>query len=291
MRIRQLLQQATKYLENNHIDTAKTDAEILLCDLIKTERINLYLKTKMRLSDDELNQYWQLLERRALHEPIAYILGKKEFMNWEFIVNQHVLIPREETSILVEEIINLGKRRLSSIIVDIGTGSGVIAISLALSLNAKVYALDISESALEVAKANATKLGVENKITFLKGNLLIPLKRFKLNKEIDFVISNPPYVSTSQFTSLPLDVGFEPKIALDGGKEGLNFYDKIINGSLEYLKDGGYLALETGYGQAEIIKDKILQTKRFDEIKIIKDYQGIKRVILAKKRGKVDIYE
>lgn len=283
MEIRQLLQQATNYLENNHIDTAKTDAEILLCDLIGTERINLYLDDKIRLSKDRLNYYWQLLGRRALHEPVAYILGKKEFMDWEFIVTRDVLIPRQETEILVEEIINIGKERCDSVIVDIGTGSGVIAICLALSLKAKVYALDISTSALEVAKVNAAKLGVEDKIIFLKGDLLLPLKRFHLNKEVDFIISNPPYVSNSQFQSLPLELGFEPKIALDGGKEGLNFYDKIINGSLDYLKEGGYLALEMGYDQSDVIKDKILQTKRFDEMKIIKDYQGIERAILVKR--------
>lgn len=285
MEIRQLLQQATKYLANAHLETAKTDAEILLGHLIGIERINLYLNDKIRLSEDKLNQYWQLLERRALHEPLSYILGKKEFMDWEFMVTPAVLIPREETEILVEEIINLGKRKPFSIIVDIGTGSGIIAISLTLTLNAKVYAIDISNSALEVAKANVAKLAVENKVTFLKGNLFNPLKRFNLNKKVDFIISNPPYISSSQFQSLPLDVRFEPKIALDGGKEGLNFYDKIINGSLDYLKEGGYLALEMGYDQAEVIKDKILQTKRFDEIKIIKDYQGIKRVILAKRGG------
>jgi len=289
MEMKQLLQQATKYLEDNHIETAKTDAEILLCDLVGIERISLYLNDKIYVSEDKLNQYWKLLERRALHEPVAYILGKKEFMNWEFIVTPDVLIPREETEILVEEIINIGKERPSPVIVDIGTGSGVIAISLALSLNARVYAIDISISALGVAKINASKLGVEDKITFLNGNLLTPLKRVNRNKEVDFIVSNPPYVSTAQFRSLPLDVGFEPQIALDGGAEGLNFYDKIINGSLDYLKEGGYLALEVGYNQAEIINDKILQTKRFDEIKIIKDYQGIKRAILAKK-GEVDIY-
>jgi len=285
--MRQLLQQATKYLEDNHIDTAKTDAEILLCDLISTERISLYLNDKICLSKEKLDHYWNLLERRALHEPVAYILGKKEFMDWEFIVTQDVLIPRGETEILVEEIINIGRKEFfAPVIVDIGTGSGVIAISLALAINAKVYAIDISASALEVARINASKLGVEDKITFLKGNLLIPLKKFNINKEVDFIISNPPYVSTAQFKSLSLDVSFEPQIALDGGEQGLNFYDKIINGSLDYLKHGGYLALEVGYNQAEIINDKIIQTKRFDEIKIIKDYQGIKRAILAQRGDK-----
>lgn len=284
MQIRQLLQQATKYLEDNHIETAKTDAEVLLCNLIGTNRIELYLNDKIPLNKNKLEQYWKLLDRRASHEPVAYISGKKEFMDWEFIVNPDVLIPRAETEILVEEIINIGGKMFSLIIVDIGTGSGAIAISLALTLKAKVYAIDISTSALEVAKRNATKLGVEDRITFLKGDLFSPLK--DINNEFDFIVSNPPYISTSQFQYLPLDIRFEPRIALDGGEEGLNFYDKIINGSLDYLKEGGYLALEVGgETQSKIINDKILQTKRFDEIKIIKDYAGINRIIIASKRS------
>ncbi|MEW6096573.1 MAG: peptide chain release factor N(5)-glutamine methyltransferase [bacterium] len=284
MQIRQVLHQATKFLADNHIDTAKTDAEVLLSDLLGTNRVELYLNDKISLNKNRLALYWKLLDRRASHEPVAYISGKKEFMDWEFIVSPDVLIPRPETEILVEEIINIGKKMLnfSPIIVDIGTGSGVIAISLALALNAKVYAIDISTPALEVAKLNAAKLGVEDRITFLKGNLLFPLKRFNINKKVDFIVSNPPYVATSQFKSLPLDVRFEPKIALDGGKEGLNFYDKIINGSLDYLKEGGYLVLEVGYDMAEIIKDKIIQTKKFEDVKIIKDYHGTKRIILSK---------
>lgn len=285
MQIRELLLKATEYLEDNHIDTAKTDAETLLCELVGTNRINLYLNDKIPLTKDRLGQYWQLLNRRASGEPIAYILGKKEFMNWEFFITPNVLIPRPETEILVEKIINIAKKTLDSapIIVDIGTGSGVIAISLALTLNATVYAIDICKDALKVAKLNAYKLGAEKKIIFLKGNLLFPLKKFNINKQIDFIVSNPPYVATSQFNLLPLDVKFEPKIALDGGKDGLNFYDKIINDSINYLKEGGYLALEVGFNQAEVIRDKIIQIKKFKEINIIKDYAGIDRIIIARR--------
>jgi release factor glutamine methyltransferase len=285
MQIRQVLLKATEYLKNHQIDTAKTDAEALLCDLINTNRVNLYLNDKLSLTKDRLNQYQQLLERRAKHEPIAYILGKKKFMDWEFVITKDVLIPRPETEILVEKIINIGKKILnfSLIIADIGTGSGIIAISLALSLNAKVYAIDISACALDVAKLNADKLGVKDKITFLRGDILSPLKKFNLNKKVDFIVSNPPYVASYQFEHLQEDVKFEPKIALDGGKLGLNFYDKIINDSLYYLKEGGYLALEVGFDQAEIINDKIIQTKKFKEINIIKDYAGIKRIIIARR--------
>jgi release factor glutamine methyltransferase len=285
MQIRQVLLKATEYLENHHIDTAKTDAEILLSDLLGTNRISLYLNDKIYLTKNKLSQYQKLLNRRASHEPIAYILGKKEFMDWEFVVTKDVLIPRPETELLVEKIIHIGKKILnfSPIIVDIGTGSGVIAISLALTLNATVYAIDISLPALKIARLNANKLDVKDKITFLKGNLLFPLKRFNLNKKVDFIVSNPPYVPTYQFDQLQEDVKFEPKIALDGGQHGLNFYDKIINDSIFYLKEGGYLALEIGFGQAEIITDKIIQTKKFKEINIIKDYAGIKRIIMGRR--------
>ncbi|MEW6619382.1 MAG: peptide chain release factor N(5)-glutamine methyltransferase [bacterium] len=284
--MRELLLQATKYLEDNNIPTAKTDAEILLSNLIGDERINLYLNDKIPLTKNKLERYWKLLKRRASYKPIAYILCKKEFMNWEFMVNENVLIPRPETEILVEEIINIGKKLKSPpLIVDIGTGSGVIAISLALSLNAVVYALDISSSALKIARTNAHRLKVKDKITFLKGDLLNSLKKFNLDQKVDFIISNPPYVSTSELKSLPMDVRFEPEIALDGGKDGINFYDKIINDSLNYLKEGGCLGLEVGYDQAEIISDKIRQTEKFSEIKTVKDYAQIKRVILAVKKN------
>lgn len=284
MQIRQLLHKATKYLEDNHIQTAQIDAEILLSALTGVNRVELYLNDKTALNKNKLAQYWKLLDRRASHEPVAYISGKKKFMDWEFIVTPDVLIPRPETEILVEEIISIGEKTLnfSPIIVDIGTGSGVIAISLALALKAKVYAIDISTSALDVAKLNASNLGVEDRITFLKGDVLSPLKKFNINKSVDFIVSNPPYVATSQFNSLPTDVKFEPRIALDGGEEGLDFYDKIINGSLDYLKEGGYLALEVGFDQAEIISGKIIQTKRFEEINIIKDYAEVERIIIAR---------
>ncbi|MFH1562602.1 MAG: peptide chain release factor N(5)-glutamine methyltransferase [Nitrospirota bacterium] len=289
MKIRQLLLEATKYLKDNHIDTAKTDAEVLLCELTGglprcNSRAQLYLNNDTFLPENKLTQYWKLLKRRASHEPVAYILGKKEFMDWEFMVNPDVLIPRPETEILVEEIINIAKGVLASpIIVDIGTGSGAIAISLSLDLNAQVYAIDTSISALKVAKINADRLGVIDKITFLHGSLFKPLDELNIKKMVDVVVSNPPYVATSQWEELPRDVRFEPRTALDGGEKGLAFYEKIIAGSLDYLKEGGYLALEVGYNQAQIIKDTILQTNKFDEVKIINDYSGIERVVLAKK--------
>ncbi len=284
MPIRQLLLEAIKYLEDNQIDTAETDAIILLCELTGNSRIQLYLSDDTSLPENKLTQYWQLLKRRASHEPVAYILGKKAFMDWEFMVNPDVLIPRPETEILVEEVIKIGKKLdFSPVVVDIGTGSGAIAISLALTLNLKVYATDASVSALETAKINAAKLGVVDKITFGYGNLFEPLEKLNIQKIVDVVVSNPPYVATSQWEELPLDVRFEPKVALDGGEEGLAFYDKIIVGSLDYLREGGYLALEVGYNQAQIIKDTIWQTKEFKKIKIIKDYQGIERVLLARR--------
>ncbi|MDI6735504.1 MAG: peptide chain release factor N(5)-glutamine methyltransferase [bacterium] len=284
MQLRQLLPEATKYLEDNQIDTAKTDAEVLLGELMGMNRVQLYLNGDVCLPENRLTQYWELLKRRTAYEPVAYILGKKAFMDWEFMVNPDVLIPRAETEILVEEVIKIGKGlHLSPVLVDIGTGSGIIAISLALALNVRVYATDTSISALEVAKINAAKLGVGDKIVFRHGNLFEPLDGFNLKEMVDIVVSNPPYVATSQWEELPPDVLFEPKVALDGGEEGLVFYEKIIAGSLNYLKQGGRLVLEIGYNQAQTIKDTVLQHKEFDEVKIINDYHGIARVVIAKR--------
>lgn len=282
MQVKQLLSEATKYLKAHRIDTAKTDAEVLLCELMEMNRAQLYLKGNTYLPENRLTRYWELLKRRTSHEPVAYILGKAAFMDWEFMVNPDVLIPRPETEILVEEVIKIGKSlNPSSVIVDIGTGCGAIAISLALALNPpRVYATDTLSSALEVANINARRLEARD-IIFLEGNLFEPLDRLNLKKTVDVVVSNPPYVA--RWEELPPDVQFEPRAALDGGEEGLAFYEKIIAGSLDYLKEGGWLALEVGYNQSQIIKDTILQTNKFDEVKIINDYTGIERIILAKR--------
>jgi len=231
-----------------------------------------------------LKKYWAFLKRRAKGEPVAYITGKREFWSLELEVTPDVLIPRPETEILVEHAINILKERESPLILDIGTGSGAIAIALAKEIkDAFIWATDISERALEVAKKNAKKHDVENRIYFLKGDLFDAIR----DKNIKFhlIISNPPYVSEKEYKELPREIkDWEPKRALFGGEDGLFFIKRIVRNSPIFLYPGGYLLIEISPTQVDKIKKLIEKTSCFESIKFLKDYSGRFRAINARKK-------
>lgn len=268
--------------------TPHLDARVLLCHLLSKDEAYLYTYPCNQLPIEKLEKYLDWVNRRGEGEPVAYIVGEKEFMGLSFKVNPAVLIPRPETEILVESAIKTlkdtfpGEENFN--ILDIGTGSGAIAISLAYLLpKARVTAIDISPKALEIARKNASLLGVTKSIKFLLGDLFSPLERTV--PKFHLIASNPPYISKREIALLDRNVkDYEPLTALEGGSDGLEFYRRLIPEALNYLKEKGIVALEIGENQAPAVTN--LFPNQGDgscgcPVKIIKDYAGKNRVVLG----------
>jgi len=278
------IQLSTEYLEKKGIDSPRINAELLLADILKCKRLDLYLRFDQPLSSEEKDKYRGYISRRGKFEPLQYILGKVEFYGEEFIVNPNVLIPRQETEIVLEKIHSLVKDIENPFILDIGTGSGILAIMVAKYFkNSKIVATDISKLALETAKINALNLQVEDRITFLQDDIL----NTKINthfEKFDMIISNPPYVDKNEFTNLQKEiVEFEPRYAVTDNNDGYTFYKKIIELHNQLLKDNGILVFELGQKQYKQVI-KFMEENNFQDIKIEKDYLGIERVISGVKK-------
>jgi release factor glutamine methyltransferase len=263
------------------------ETELLFTDILNCNRLSLYLNKDIFLDRAKSSLVSGVLKRRMQGEPLQYILGKTEFMGLEFKVTADVFIPRPETEILVEKVLEMvtsHKSQVTSLkIMDIGTGSGNIAISLAKFLTeAKIYATDISKSALEIARANAQLNKVENSIRFFQGDLLMTYDLQLMT--YDLIVSNPPYIPTAEIEALQPEVKHEPHMALDGGKDGLDFYRRIINKAPRYLRKDGFLIMEMGFNQKDAIKNIFQKSGYFEIIELIKDYNNMDRVIIAKKR-------
>ncbi|MFH1904769.1 MAG: peptide chain release factor N(5)-glutamine methyltransferase [bacterium] len=283
-KIKELVLRTADYLARHKIPSPRLDAEVLLSYLLKKERIFLYLNWDSILKEDTLDIFRKLVLKRSKHVPIAYLIGHKEFMSIDFEVNKKVLIPRPETETLIEA--TLKKMALQPnrewVAIDMGTGCGNIAVALAKSRNVRIYASDISEDALSISKKNAKKNKVEKSIRFFCGDLFESFNGLNLAEEIDFVVSNPPYVSSADFEKLSIDVKqYEPRIALDGGTDGIDFYPELVKGAEEFLKPHGFLIMEIGYGQVEEIKKLISSRDTFFAPEIVRDYGGIERVIIC----------
>jgi len=262
------------------------EAELLFTHILGCDRVSLLLNKDAPLHKDKAAHAAAVLRRRIRGEPLQYILGESEFMGLKFKVNESVLIPRPETEILVEaalEIAAEGRENGQPIrILELGTGSGCIAVSLAKLLpGSDITATDISAEAIGVAIENASRNNVAEKIYFLQGDLFDT--NGLVDSVFDMVVSNPPYVSTDEIEGLQPEVRFEPKIALDGGRNGLGFYRAIARDSAVFLKKNGLLILEIGFAQKDAVKDILEGSGNFTTIKVIKDYGGIDRVIIAKK--------
>ena len=278
--VAEVLKLATARLEAGGVDSARLDAEILLAHVLKCRRLNLYINDEKILPLEMILRFNELINRRLNGSPVAYITKTKDFMGLSFAVNENVLIPRPETEILTEyvgeKLRGLGKE---VIFADLGTGSGAICISiLKFVKNARAVAIDISEKALEVAQFNAEKFFVEDRIKFYCGDLFTPLEGQKFNA----IVSNPPYIPTSELKNLQIEVKCEPQSALDGGTDGLNFYRRILSDAPRFLVSGGLLAVEIGINQAEAVKD-LFRAANFIDVEILKDLAGIERVVAGKK--------
>ena len=257
------------------------ETELLFTQILNCSRSDLYLNKEIRLSREKSLRISAALKRRLSREPIQYILGNTEFMGLEFLVSKDVFIPRPETEILVETVLKLVQSsgfRVKSLILDLGTGSGCIAVSLAKFLPAaKVTALDISDKALKIARKNARLNNV--KVEFMKQDLTD--NRQPATGNFDIIVSNPPYIPGPGIDGLQPEVRHEPRIALDGGRDGLEFYRKIIKCAPRYLKKYGYLVMEVGFGQRGSIEDIIRLSGRLKIKEVIKDYSGIDRIVVA----------
>jgi release factor glutamine methyltransferase len=256
------------------------EAELVLTRVLNCNRLFLYLNKDLRLTKHKSAQISKILKRRINGEPLHYILKTMEFMGFKFKVDQRALIPRPETEILVEAAIKELKAMSKPFpkILDLGTGSGCIAVSIAkLFSRAEVWATDVSAEALQLASANARLNRV--KIKFLRSDLFCGFK----NKKFDLIISNPPYISSAELSGLAKELSFEPQQALVAGLEGLDFYRRIINQVAVYLNPYGLIALELGAHQALAVKAMLIK-ENFGDLKIIKDYNNIDRVVIGKKR-------
>ncbi|MCT4607162.1 MAG: peptide chain release factor N(5)-glutamine methyltransferase [Marinisporobacter sp.] len=284
VKIQDVLKLAVESIEETKACTPLLDAEVILCYVLKKDRLFLYTHRDHPLKDEEIRVFNDLIKKRIQGMPVAYIVKKQEFMGLNFYVEEGVLIPRPDTEILVETVIEWAKKRKNDnrIIVDLGTGSGAITISLAKYIeNAFVYSIDLSRHALEIGKKNATLNEVTENTLFLEGDLLAPIKG-KLEEKVDIIVSNPPYIPRNEIEKLQIEVKkFEPKIALDGGMDGLDFYRKIIDEAPNFVKKGGFIALEVGHDQADMVKTMMEHKGYYYEIQKIKDLAGIERVVVA----------
>lgn len=274
----ELLNLTTTFFEQKGIDSARLNAELLLADILKCKRLDLYLAFDKPVKDEEVDNYRLFIKRRGNREPLQYILGYVEFYGLTFSVNKDVLIPRQETEILIETVLKAVDKESPLTILDIGTGSGIIAIALAKNLpNAKIFALDKSAEALVVARQNAEANGVENRTAFLQNDILS--SSFPINDKLDIIVSNPPYVAHKEFQSLQKEiVAFEPDFAVTDFSDGLTFYRRIIEDAKNHLKENGKIFFEIGAGQSAQVKS-LFELHNFSSIEIRKDYSTIDRVI------------
>ena len=283
----ELLKVTTDYLRSKKIDSPRLNAEVLLAFQLRLDRVQLYLNFEKPLNEKEVSGYRFLIKRRMSREPLQHITGTQEFWSLDFTVGPQALVPRPETEVLVEKILELYKgKRFGDRprILDLGTGSGVIAVAIAREIpGAKIWATDISRDALALARLNSHKHGVEERIRFLLGDLFEAIEDQALSFEV--IASNPPYIPSGLLDSLAPEVkNYEPRLALDGGQDGMSFVTKIINEAADRLSQGGWLAVEMDPDQTLKAMNLIEQGGRYSTAERIKDYSRRFRVVMAEKR-------
>jgi len=273
-----VLQWTTEFFGRKAIDQPRAGAEVLLAHVLGMERIQLYLNFDRPLTPDELASYREVIRRRAAREPTQYITGKQEFWSLEFEVTPAVLIPRPETELLVDRALEL-IRDSSKRVLDLGTGSGAIAIALAHECpTIRVIATDKSYVALRVAGRNACRHHVDDRIAFVATDLFGGFSH--CSAPFDVIISNPPYIGEKEFPHLaPEVIEYEPNAAFLGGPEGLGVIRRIIREAPTYLKGGGSLLMEIGAGQAEGLRAELNNEAFHDHVEFIRDYSGVLRIV------------
>jgi release factor glutamine methyltransferase len=274
---RQALARARGVLEDSNIEDASLEGEILLRHVLGVNRARLFSDLDIVLNTGQEKTLDELIQRRRRGEPSAYITGHREFYGLDFTVNSNVLIPRPESELLVEKALELAHSRVITTIADVGTGCGTIAVSLAVNLpDVKVYATDISLAVLEVARSNCRRHGVEERVVLLKGSLLEPLAR-----PVDMIIANLPYVREADMSQQG-PVSYEPGLALNGGKDGLDIIGMMCFQAGKKLNKPGNLLLEIGAGQAGPVTDILYEIFPAGTIDVCRDLAGIERVVLLR---------
>lgn len=277
----------SQMLQNKGAESARLECEMLLSHILGWQRHELYLRKDWILTEEQIQAFTDMLQRRLDGEPIQYITGTREFMGLPFFVDKRVLIPRWETELLTEYVLGvLRKKNQPAAVLDLGTGSGAIAVSLAVHFpRASITAVDIREDALQVARENAKRNGVLSCIDFYKGDLFSPLKPARYHEYFDAIVSNPPYIPTGEINGLMPEVReHEPASALDGGADGLFFYRRIADQAWRYLKEEGLIAVEIGYGQSSSVQELFLETGAYQGQEVHKDLAGIDRFLVFQKK-------
>ena len=276
MNVSELLNSGAKTLKQNKIETHQLDSELVLCSLLKKQREDLLINLHEGVSKNIVSNFERLILKRANREPLAYILKNKEFWSKDFFVDRSALIPRPETELLCESVIQIFKNKNLHIL-DMGTGTGCIVLSILSEIKgAKGIGVDISKKAVKVAEKNSIKLSLNKRVKFLNKSL-----EDIYGYKFDLIVSNPPYIKSCEIKNLSEDIKlFEPKIALDGGKDGLDVIKKVIYKSRTILKKKGLLALEIGFGQHYKVS-QILKKHSFKEKLLVKDHKNNVRCILA----------
>ena len=289
MTVLELLNGSTNTLKGYHIENPRLNAELLLAQSLNLTREEFYTHLHDPVKRKEAEALEKLIQRRILGEPLQYILGHQEFWSINFKVDPRVLIPRPETELLVEQslsILSAKTPKRTPSVLEIGTGSGAIAIALAKEVkNIFLVATDISRDALVLAEENAKSAGVQDQVEFVNGDLFGPFRSSRKRKPFDLILSNPPYIRRPEIGSLGKEVrDFEPILALNGGDDGLEFYRSIISQAHLYLRGTGWLLLETGQGQAEMVVKQIQGSGTFLEPQILPDLARIERVVKAQRK-------
>jgi len=286
MMLFEVLKGSADVLKDHRVENPRLNAELLLAQCLGFSREMLYANLRREIQAQEKKALDELLKRRMAGEPLQYLLGHQEFWSVDLKVDPRVLIPRPETEVLVEEalsILAISSSRVTRVL-DVGTGSGAIVIALAKDLG-EIFAVatDISHEALQVAKENARKVGVGQRIRFVRGDLLHPF-RLLTDGVFDLILSNPPYICQSDIEKLTREVkDHEPRLALNGGEDGLDFYRQMSRQAPLYLREGGWLLVEIGRGQGREISALLEQSGCFKGPELVRDLSGIERVIKVQK--------
>ena len=279
MTIMEAIKKGMIELKNSNIESPKLKSRLLMQFTLNKPRQYVIVNDREELNENQRKKYFDAILKMKKGIPLEHITHQKEFMKLNFFVDENVLIPRQDTEILVEEVIKIAQKTNAKKILDLCTGSGAIAVSLAKYLpEVEITAVDISNEALKIAKKNAISNQVENQITFISSDMFTNLN----DEKFDIIVSNPPYIKRNVIESLDEEVKKEPYIALDGGEDGLYFYKKIIKESYQYLKYGGYLCLEIGFDQKIDVIELIENEEKFENTYSKKDLYDNDRVIVTR---------
>jgi release factor glutamine methyltransferase len=282
--IGRLLDWTARHFGNKGVESARLEAELLLAHALDCSRTTLYTRYDDQPTDEQRGRFRELVQQRLKGRPVAHLRGRKEFFSLEFEVGPDVLVPRPDSEWIVTECLTLAKSMTSPAILDVGTGSGCLAIAVAAShKGAALTAIDVSEAAVAVARRNADRHRLAHRIRFLRGDLYTPLQA---GEQFDFIISNPPYIPRRQLAELASEVrDHEPRLALDGGDDGFAMIDRLIAGAGNRLQPGGSLIIEIGFDQEQSARQRFIAHGGYELAKTIHDHAGHPRVLRARWQG------